>query len=429
MKDKRINNFFSRQGYILLSFLVISIFLFKTFQSLQYKESYASPDLRNRITGARILKHYQSASPYFYKWKEGDDEHLLDPYDSPEIKVNRNTVTPFTLQLIQPFCDYSFQSIAVGWYMAETIALIIILLLMLKQAVNQRQRFMCMVITFVITGCSQAWLLHNINGQVYIFYTLLLTLLYYSSLYKNNWACLLSGLLLAVLILMRPIMIAFVIPFLLQKKWRPLLYVITFTGVYFITQWYNGSIWIWKEYIHAMNVWAEQQFSLQPVKDYLDVYSITKIEGSLAVQYSPYQWLTENSSLTGLAFRFLGWQLPVTVLMITALFISALLAFSVRNKLNKFDARRLFVFAFMVYFIAEISLPAVRNIYTSVQWIFPLLVIFSQSNLHKKTIILLLIGGFFAMGFFKFLPFDLTLAELIFAVISIQYINTKLVHA
>lgn len=429
MKDQLINRLLSRQGYIVLTLLMIIIFLFKSFQSLQYKETYGSPDLRNRITGARILKHYQYTSPYFYKWKQGENEQLLDPYDSPDIKVNRTTVTPFTLQLIQPFCDYSFQSITVGWYMAETIVLLLILLLMLKDVISPLNRFLCIAIALTIIGCSQSWLLHNINGQVYIFYALLLTLLYRSCQYNNHWAAILNGLLLSVLILMRPVMIVFALPFLLQRKWRPLLYVALFAAVYFMMQWYVGSIWIWKEYGDAMNVWAVQQFNLQPVKDYLDIHPIAKLEGSSAVQYSPYQWLTENSSLAGFVYRFLGSELSSAVLMLIALFLSAVFAFSIRNKLSKFDGSRLFVFAFLLYFIAEISLPAVRNIYNSIQWVFPLLIIFSQSYIQKKSIVLLIIGGLLSLGLFKFLPFDLTLAELIFAAICFQYINTKGVNA
>ena len=414
---------FSGRTYILLSFIVIGIFIFRVTQTWQYKNTYGSVDLRNRVIGSRITAHQKNGSPYFYKWKQADGENYLDIYDTPGIPVNRNTVTPFVLQLLEPVSDFKFQKIALGWYMAEVAALILIVLLIISALNDWQHRFYVLFSSLIIIGCSQGWILHNINGQVYIFYALLLTILFYYFNSNRKLSNILSGLILTVFILMRPIALIFLIPFLAKRKWKTLAFFLLFTVIYFIQQYINHQLWLWKDYASAMNQWSIGYFNQHPVNDYIDIYKIQNLEGSAAVPPSAYQSLTEDSSLRGLVFRFLHIKLFKEWLALITGLIYAGILFIYRKKIKVLDAKSLFIFCFLLYFIAEICLPAVRNSYNYVQWIFPLAIILTSIKLSAKVFVCILLATIMATGALKFLPFDLTMPELIFAAISIYFIN------
>lgn len=420
---------FSRRLYIFLSLLVISIFIFRVVQTAQLKNSYGTVDLRNRIVGARLTLHKKTVSPYYYKWKRGEGENFLDPYDTPDIHVNRTTVTPFVLQLLQPFSDNQYQSVAIGWYITEILALLLMALLVLLQVNDWQCRFYILAVTLLFFGCSQGWLLHNLNGQLYIFYALLMALLYQFYTSSKKLAPVLCGLLLTIFVLMRPVASVFVIPFVVNKKWKPLLYFSFFILLYFIQQYVSKELWLWQDYLKAMNEWAVQLFSQNQVTDYIDIYSIKTTEGSPAVARSPFQGLAEDSSLQGMAFRLLRVKMLKEYLMITILLSFAVLLFIYRKKIKTADAGWLFVFSFLLYIITEINLPAIRNSYNYVQWVFPVLIIlpFICRKLIPSSVLLL--AGIFALGFLKVFPFDLLLAEVIFAVLCFYYLNTETTHA
>jgi hypothetical protein len=61
--------------------------------------------------------------------------------------------------------------------------------------------------------------------------------------------------------------------------------------------------------------------------------------------------------------------------------------------------------------------------------VVPLLIIFSQPPAPTKRIWLLILGGLFSVGLFKFIPFDLTVAEVIFAAICFTYLNNRPTYA
>ena len=419
-----------RRTYILLSLLVIGIFIFRVVQTWHYKNTYGSVDLRNRIVGSRIISHQKGVSPYFYKWEKTDGENYIDIYDTPDISVNRNTVTPFVLQLLQPVSNFKFQHIASGWYIAEVAALMLIVLLIASILKEWQHRFYVLFSSLIIIGCSQGWLLHNINGQVYIFYALLLTILFYYFNNNRGLSDILCGLILTIFILMRPIAIVFLFPFLLKRKWKAIGFFFLFTTLYFIQQYINHELWLWKDYASAIKQWALEFFNQHQVNDYIDIYKVKNIEGSSAVAPSPYQSLAEDSSLRGLVFRFLHIKLLEEWLVLITGLAYAVLLFIYRKKIKAFDAKSLFVFSFLLYFITEICLPAVRNSYNYVQWVFPLAIIFTSIKILPKIVWVTLFATIMALGFLKFLPFDLTIPELIFAAISFYFINrTKTANA
>ena len=100
----------------ILAILFISIFFaslsfLKTFRDV---DKFGGMDLREKIVGARLLS--AGLSPYFHKWKSGDDERLLDPFDGFNIKITRVAVAPSMLLFFVPLSKLNYGMIKWIWF-------------------------------------------------------------------------------------------------------------------------------------------------------------------------------------------------------------------------------------------------------------------------------------------------------------------------
>lgn len=407
---------------LLLTLLTIT-FLISTINSWSDKSKYGTPDLRNRIVGSRVLKEKENLSPYFYKWNKADGDRFLDMYDSPEIPMNRNTVTPFITQILTPFCSLNYTSLSKYWYITEIAALLLILIVMTSMAQESESKLFLYAVSFIEIGLSQSWTLHNTSGQVYIFFPLLFTLLFYFSHNPsliNNWLCVI---LLASLVLMRPPAALFILPFLLQSRWNIILPTLSLILTYFISLYLTNTLWVWTEYVKAMNLWSKDIFHDHFTKTYLEILQLRSIEGSNIILQSPKLNLLENSSIQSFFFRFFNIQLTSLQLLVimSCFFIFILTPFV--KRLKSADLSHLFLITFLLYFVAELCLPAIRNSYNAVQWIFPLSILYLTKKLNPIVNLLMGVAAIFTIGWLKFLPFDLFIAELLFALAIFVYLS------
>lgn len=412
-----------------LSFFIVVLFSFQVFHIISLKSKYAAVDLRNRITGARVLKNKPGISPYYYKWNKADGDAFLDLYDTPSFTLNRNTVTPFLLQLLSPIVGFSFSTLSWVWFFDEVSILLLCALLFYSSVKDPDKKFGILFISFVAIGSSQGFLFHAVSGQVYIFYTLLLTLVYFLFNRSGILIEICTAILLCIFILIRPIAFVFLIPFIIKKRLRILFYLTGFILLYFGYEFLSGGLWIWKSYMQAMHDWSYEFFQPPVPLTYEELNITNHIEGSGIIKASPLWHISEDSSLRGFIFRFFHIKLLTKELMVAAGIAAASSYLFLRKKIFNADVRTLFIYSFLLYFIAEICLPAIRNSYNYVQWLFPLLLIVTGSRQKPSLYILLLSGTLLALGVFKFLPFDLTLAELIFATMCFYFINDKTLNA
>jgi hypothetical protein len=95
------------------------------------------------------------------------------------------------------------------------------------------------------------------------------------------------------------------------------------------------------------------------------------------------------------------------------------------KKIKQADLSDLFLLTFLFYFVAELCIPAIRNSYNAVQWIFPLSLFYLNRKQNVTVNLLLLTAAIFTLGWLKFLPFDLFIAELLFAIASIVYLTSN----
>ena len=85
------------------------------------------------------------------------------------------------------------------------------------------------------------------------------------------------------------------------------------------------------------------------------------------------------------------------------------------------DSQSLFLFAFLLYILAELFVMAPRNPYNLIQWIFPLTLILLQIRFNHPSFVLLVIGLLLLHNFPFVVPYQAALAELLFIGVAIYH--------
>jgi hypothetical protein len=124
-----------------------------------------SIDLRNRITGVRLLVH--DIDPYHYSWHEPEPAEYCDPYNNPNLGVSKTTASPAMLIVHLPLAELSYRVAQWSWLLAQWLLLLGTAALWLRKCTTLLQRQL--VMTFV-TGLTYtaAWRLHAERGQAYV---------------------------------------------------------------------------------------------------------------------------------------------------------------------------------------------------------------------------------------------------------------------
>lgn len=416
------------------AFITVVVLLLVTWLSvvlpgiLNSKKKFGTPDLRNRIVGSRIIKHKETVSPYFYKWKQNEDDVFFDPYDAPGLPMNRNTVTPFTLQLLQPITDITYNHLTTIWYAVEIISLLIISILMMGLAKSQSNKLIILFISLAGIGFSQGWILHNLSGQVYIFIPLLLSFLLYATKLAANKSDFFAAIILTTLALFRPNTLIFIFPFVVLRKWKTILFTFFLFSLYFGFLIITNKIWLWQDYVHAVNLWALDNGTYGDFRSFLQLSNVKQLEGSTAIIQPGLLVYLEDSSIRSLAKRFLQLFLTSTQLSILMLVGIGSFTLILLKRIKKYNVYQLFLATFLLYFISELCIPAIRNSYNSVQWVFPLAILYLGKKNSSTINMMVWVGFIFATGLLKFLPFDLFISELLFSMAVFIYLtknNTK----
>jgi hypothetical protein len=122
-------------------------------------------DLRNRITGLRLLEHGIDA--YHYKWHEGEPPEYCDPYNNPNLPVSKTTATPALLMLHLPLAALPYRLAQFLWFFAQWLLLLGTGWLWLRACATSPARWLgaLFLVGFTYTA---AWRLHAERGQAYV---------------------------------------------------------------------------------------------------------------------------------------------------------------------------------------------------------------------------------------------------------------------
>jgi hypothetical protein len=167
-------------------------------------------DLRNRITGLRLLEHGIDA--YRYKWHEGDPEEYCDVYNNPQLPVSKTTATPALLMLHLPLAPLPYRPAQFLWFLLQWLLLLGIGGLWLRTCETSWARWL-VALFFVGFTYTAAWRLHAERGQAYVLLAFLIAVWLRMTLKEKQGGGFLAGCLAGFLIAVRP-PFALLVPFL-----------------------------------------------------------------------------------------------------------------------------------------------------------------------------------------------------------------------
>jgi hypothetical protein len=158
-------------------------------------------DLRNRVTGLRLLEH--GIDPYHYKWSRSEPEEYCDPFNNPKLEVSRTTATPALLLVNLPLAPLPYRVAQFLWLFAEWALLLGTGWLWLRAGTMPRQRWL---VALFVMGFSYtaAWRLHAERGQSYVVLAFFFSLWMSMMLDPKRSNGFLAGLVAGFLITLRP---------------------------------------------------------------------------------------------------------------------------------------------------------------------------------------------------------------------------------
>jgi hypothetical protein len=122
-------------------------------------------DLRNRITGARIMS--DGIDPYTYKWSPGEPAIYCDPFNNPHLPVSKTTSSPAMLGLTLPWAALNYRSGQYMWFVAQWGFLLGAGWLWWRECRGRWQSALlgAMLVAYTFTA---SWRLHAERGQSYV---------------------------------------------------------------------------------------------------------------------------------------------------------------------------------------------------------------------------------------------------------------------
>jgi hypothetical protein len=166
-------------------------------------------DLRNRITGVRLMENGIDA--YHYKWHIGEPLEYADVYNNPKLPVSKTTGTPALLLVNMPLALLPYRLGQFLWFFAQWGLLLGTGWLWLRACETARARWL---VTLFVTGFTYtaAWRLHAERGQAYVLLAFLFAWWLTRTRDAEKSDGFLAGFLAGVLVALRPPFV-FLLPF------------------------------------------------------------------------------------------------------------------------------------------------------------------------------------------------------------------------
>ena len=186
--------------YLAALFVIVAL-LVSFYLDLQNLADSGSVDMRNRITGIRLLE--KGIDPYHYHWHEGEPPEYIDLRNNPHLDVSKTTVTPTLLLLELPFAGVPYRTTQYIWLIVQWFLLLGIGFLWWRAAPTQLSRWF--VILFV-TGFSftDSWRWEAERCQAYLLIAFIFTCWLTATLSPRQSNGFIAGLIAGFLITLRP---------------------------------------------------------------------------------------------------------------------------------------------------------------------------------------------------------------------------------
>jgi Glycosyltransferase family 87 len=355
----------------------------------KYVFSNGGCDLRARIVNTRLLS--TGKSPYFYKWQIKDGQFYLDPNDDYAKRTNGNVVTPAVMDILYPLALAPYRDIRIIWAILEFFLSLFAILLVLS---NFKWSKSWLAWLYLIAGIiwSEFWVFEIERGQMYLLYVFLFSLSYF--FYNKDWKYghLISGCVAGLFVFLRPFALILALPFLLKTKFNWLsgwCLGIVLGLLLFVAPGYS----VWNDYLHAMNAYQNNttneptlEVALRTPPQPSVIEGMNDLKTIMLPQNHALLPLKNYGEMLGIVFNqtqsFLVYGIIVCVL--------SFLFYKQNRRLN--DTSIIFLFAFLLYILAELFSVFPRGYYNLVQWIFPIGILCTRYFQRKSALVLMGIG-------------------------------------
>jgi len=391
---------------ILLGILCACILSWCLFRDVRISKQYGS-DLRNRIVGARL--QMDGKLPYFYYWRPAHGVRYYDPLQKDTTYANAITGSPFFHHLLYPIANLPQRQIARIWLAVQYGLLIASMLIAFSFTKNVRQRW-AVAISGMMFLFTTAWVENIHVSQIYLLYPFLcLAFIYFFRRPDNLFFSFFAGLTAISLVLARPTMVLFFIPFLLLINRYSLKYLLVFfTPVivllgYFFFNKMERSFWIdYKKSLaaqvkdHQSGTFGVRNMAFKPKFHYekwegWNSDSIRKEKLlypiKFKLEFAGVKSIAKNLFKKRMSTKELTYSFAIISVLLITLFVIK------RWKDPSMDFAIAAIFGFCLYMLSDLLSPIIRPQYNTVQWIFPLLFCASFYDRRYKTFHLLLTLG------------------------------------
>ena len=392
----------SHQRILLLIFLLL-LFGYCLRRDILIESQY-TPDLRNRIVGARL--QMDGKSPYFYCWNKGDSMRYYDPINCTS-RVSIITASPFFHHLLYPLANLPGREISRIWLCVEYLMLISCLMFAFSYSRNLFQDC-CIAVFFAPFLFTEAWIVHISFGQYYIIFPFL-AFVFLFCIQRNKYIpfSIVAGLAAVSLMLIKPTFLLFFLPFVMLIKKYPIKNILFFFLPIIVLVGYSvldkNERAFWMDYGKAIKMHIQNHLGYDSAPD--NGYNAIKYENWDGWDMDQIRQARTEYALTLHGECFNTWvfvnkifdkKVPVIIINLISFFVitGMLIFFYVKQKDNtNLSLLRIAVFGFCLYATSEFLSPITRYQYYGVQWLFPLLLLSAYYDKRFRIIYSLLLVG------------------------------------
>jgi hypothetical protein len=304
---------------------------------------------------------------------------------------------------------------------------------------------LAVILATILFLYTRAWTAIIAAGQVYLLIPFFALLFYYCIRRKEEISfAAFAGINAAMLLLIRPTTIFFLLPFLfiIQQYSRKyiLLFLASLIFIFILAFGSNQNRIYWIDYRTALKEQLKSHQSLGATiqKNEPDPGYITW-EGwdmkEVAKEYSafPYDYNQEHGNVFVILNHALHTKIPVWLLTVALIILMLVITFFFykQNSITGFNVYQVSIFAFCLYMATDFFSPIHRFLYNGAQWLFPLLLVASGYSKKYSWIYAGIIAGLLLNSVsLSFIPMENTLGEyLVFLFLLIFVFKYKSIPA
>jgi hypothetical protein len=390
--------------WLLIGISLLAVVVYAVTRDLQFEKDYAS-DLRNRVTGARIVK--DGGSPYFYKWKPGDGLRYYDPQNFNRSRGSNMSSTPMLYHLLSPLVEWPQATISHIWLGIEYGMLFALTAFCLYRATTVAGKQTVLLVMGLVL-LSNPWKDQVSVGQTYLcipFLAMLFLLLADNE--ESPVRGFFAGTAAMCLVGIRFNTALFFLPFLFvfscySRKW-----LLCFSAplVLFLC-WALGSAHergLWQDYYRYITRATRSDQGLivdnasnAPDPKYPVWEGIDTLVSHRYGQHPPARVYSENGNAFVIYENIFHRKMPIglmatlAVVSVAACFL--FFYFRTRPSVDP-DVYRATLLGFCLFMIPDIFSPIYRHQYYTLQWVLPLMLAAGRINARQKVFYGLLLAG------------------------------------